>query len=125
MSVVDDSTTFGRARLSFADEAEIDEFVTVLGRFERGEISPDQWPVPLGPRHLWAAPGGRRADAARQDSPGRALTRPACGAGGCGRLVLARLRAHHDAAEHAVPLRQAARRRTGDAPARPGGADDS
>src|SRR5215472_9972379 len=43
MSVVDDPTTFGRARLSFANEAEIDEFVATLGRFERGEISPDQW----------------------------------------------------------------------------------
>jgi sulfite reductase (ferredoxin) len=31
--------------------------------------------------------------------------------------VLARLRAHHDPAEHAVPLRQAARRRARDAPA--------
>jgi sulfite reductase (NADPH) hemoprotein beta-component len=43
MSVVDDSTTFGPTRLSFANEAEIDEFVATLGRFERGEISPDQW----------------------------------------------------------------------------------
>jgi sulfite reductase beta subunit-like hemoprotein len=33
----------GRARLSFADAAEIDEFVDVLGRFERGEISADEW----------------------------------------------------------------------------------
>jgi sulfite reductase (NADPH) hemoprotein beta-component len=33
----------GRARLPFANEAEIDEFVEVLGRFERGEIGPDQW----------------------------------------------------------------------------------
>src|SRR5665811_1127562 len=40
MSVVDDTTTFGRARLSFADQAEIDDFVAMLGRFERGEISP-------------------------------------------------------------------------------------
>lgn len=31
------------ARLSFADEAEIDEFVTVLNRFERGDISADEW----------------------------------------------------------------------------------
>ena len=36
-------TTFGRARLSFAREADIDEFADVLGRFERGEITPDQW----------------------------------------------------------------------------------
>jgi len=43
MSVVDDPKTFGRARLSFASEADIDEFVATLDRFERGEITPDQW----------------------------------------------------------------------------------
>jgi sulfite reductase (NADPH) hemoprotein beta-component len=37
------TTTLGRARLSFADEAEIDEFVRVLGAYERGELGPDQW----------------------------------------------------------------------------------
>jgi sulfite reductase (NADPH) hemoprotein beta-component len=45
MAVVDDSRTLalGRARLDFADERDIDEFVDVLGKYERGEISPDQW----------------------------------------------------------------------------------
>src|SRR5206468_2489893 len=43
MAAIDDRETFGRARLSFADERDIDEFVTVLGRFERGEIGPDEW----------------------------------------------------------------------------------
>jgi sulfite reductase beta subunit-like hemoprotein len=43
MSVVDDPKTFGRARLSFADEAEIDEFVSTLERFERGDLTPDEW----------------------------------------------------------------------------------
>jgi sulfite reductase beta subunit-like hemoprotein len=43
MSVVDDSTTFGPTRLSFANEAEIDEFVATLERFERGEITPEKW----------------------------------------------------------------------------------
>src|ERR671935_1520070 len=43
MSVVDDPTTFGRTRLSFANEAEIDEFVATLERFERGELTPDKW----------------------------------------------------------------------------------
>ncbi len=43
MSVLDDVSTHGRARLSFADEADIDEFVSTLDRFERGEITPDQW----------------------------------------------------------------------------------
>src|SRR5437773_7555279 len=43
MSVIDDPKTFGRARLSFASEADIDEFVTTLERYERGEMTPDQW----------------------------------------------------------------------------------
>ncbi len=43
MSAIDDSRTLGRARLSFADEADVDEFVTTLDRFERGEIGPSQW----------------------------------------------------------------------------------
>jgi sulfite reductase beta subunit-like hemoprotein len=38
-----ETTTLGRARLSFADTAEIDEFVRVLDLYERGELSPDQW----------------------------------------------------------------------------------
>src|SRR5499427_5038540 len=43
MSVVDDPKTFGRARLSFASEADIDEFVETLERYERGELTADQW----------------------------------------------------------------------------------
>ena len=51
MAVADDSkalaqrgdTTEGRARLDFADERDIDEFVDVLGKYERGEISPEAW----------------------------------------------------------------------------------
>src|SRR3954463_15606155 len=43
MSVVDETKTFGRARLSFADEADIDEFVATLEKYERGEMTPDQW----------------------------------------------------------------------------------
>jgi sulfite reductase beta subunit-like hemoprotein len=43
MAAHDHRDTFGRTRLSFADEKDIDEFVTVLGRFERGEIGPDEW----------------------------------------------------------------------------------
>jgi sulfite reductase beta subunit-like hemoprotein len=43
MAVADDSKTLGRARLDFADEHDIDEFVDVLGKYERGEISPEAW----------------------------------------------------------------------------------
>ena len=43
MSVIDDPKTFGRARLPFATTADIDEFVATLERYERGELTPDQW----------------------------------------------------------------------------------
>ena len=43
MAVIDDVRSFGRGRLSFADERDIDEFVDVLGRYERGDISADEW----------------------------------------------------------------------------------
>jgi len=45
MQAVDDMKTLGRARLSFANEGEIDLFVETLGKFERGEITPDAWRV--------------------------------------------------------------------------------
>src|SRR5271154_1629113 len=48
MSLVDntgapDTSTHGRARLSFASQADIEEFVLTLERYERGELTPDQW----------------------------------------------------------------------------------
>jgi sulfite reductase beta subunit-like hemoprotein len=43
MAVIDEMKTLGRARLSFAEAREVDEFVQVLGQYERGEISPDAW----------------------------------------------------------------------------------
>src|SRR5919106_6548070 len=43
MAAIEERDTLGRARLSFAKEADIDEFVDVLARFERGEIGPDEW----------------------------------------------------------------------------------
>jgi len=43
MAYTQESSTPGRLRLSFAREEEVDEFVSVLGQFERGEITPDQW----------------------------------------------------------------------------------
>ena len=43
MPAVDDPKIYGRARLGFADEADVDEFAETLGRFERGEIGPDAW----------------------------------------------------------------------------------
>src|SRR5262245_22593347 len=43
MASEQDLTTHGRARLSFASQADIDEFVAVLEKYERGELTPDQW----------------------------------------------------------------------------------
>src|SRR4029077_18699859 len=40
---VDDTNPHGRARLSFASQADIEEFVATLERYERGELTPDQW----------------------------------------------------------------------------------
>ena len=43
MAIMQDRETFGRARLSFAKETDIDEFVALLARFESGDIGPDEW----------------------------------------------------------------------------------
>src|SRR5438552_13859099 len=43
MSAIEQQSAYGRARLSFAKQADIDEFVSVLGKYERGDITPDQW----------------------------------------------------------------------------------
>src|SRR5258706_14692328 len=42
-STMDDPKTFGRARLSFARESEVDTFVSMLTKFESGEIGADAW----------------------------------------------------------------------------------
>jgi sulfite reductase beta subunit-like hemoprotein len=43
MATTHDLDTHGRARLSFASVADIDEFVATLEKYERGELTPDQW----------------------------------------------------------------------------------
>ncbi len=43
MSVTDDYQTIGRTRLSFANTGEIDEFVATLERYERGELTAEEW----------------------------------------------------------------------------------
>jgi sulfite reductase (NADPH) hemoprotein beta-component len=43
MAVIDNPQTFGRPRLDFASQHDIDEFVEVLGQYERGEITPEAW----------------------------------------------------------------------------------
>ena len=43
MAAIDDPRTLGRARLDFASEHDIDEFVETLRKFENGEMPADQW----------------------------------------------------------------------------------
>ena len=43
MLVINDPKALGCARLSFADQHDIDEFITMLETFERGELGPSQW----------------------------------------------------------------------------------
>ncbi len=59
MAAIDDPKTLGRARLSFAKESDIDEFADMLGKFERGDITPDQW---RGFRLLRGTYGQRQTD---------------------------------------------------------------
>ena len=59
MAAIDDPRTLGRARLSFAKESDIDEFADMLGKFERGEITPEQW---RGFRLLRGTYGQRQTD---------------------------------------------------------------
>jgi len=43
MSGEQPSNTHGRTRLSFASVADIDEFVATLEKYERGDMTPDEW----------------------------------------------------------------------------------
>ena len=43
MPVIDNPMTFGRPRLDYASQHDIDEFVEVLGKYERAEITPEEW----------------------------------------------------------------------------------
>ena len=43
MAVAENPMTFGRPRLDFAKQGDIDEFVDMLGKYERAEITPEDW----------------------------------------------------------------------------------
>ena len=43
MAVIDDAKIVGRGPLRFADERDIDQFVDMLEKYERGDITPVEW----------------------------------------------------------------------------------
>src|ERR671929_696136 len=43
MAVIDDAKVVGRGPLRFADERDIDQFVGMLEKYERAEITPLEW----------------------------------------------------------------------------------
>jgi sulfite reductase (NADPH) hemoprotein beta-component len=43
MAVIDNPNTVGRANIDYAKASDIDEFVDMLGKFETGAISPEDW----------------------------------------------------------------------------------
>ena len=99
-------------------EHDIDEFVEMLGKFERGEMAPDEW------RRFRLVRGtyGQRQDGVqmlRVKAP-QGIVSVVADARVCRRRValLARLLPHHHATEHPVSFRPAEERRSGDARAR-------
>ena len=79
MSAVDDQTTYGRARLSFASAG---RYRRVRHRAREVRARRDDARsvarVPAGPRHVRPAPGRRRADAPGEDSAGPADRARSC-----------------------------------------------
>ena len=112
---MDDRVLSGRERPSFAEHADVDEFVATLEKFERGEISAEAW---RKFRLVRGTYGQRQDDVQmlRVKIPQGVLTdvqvesladvaeRYARGFG-----------ARHDEAEHPVPFPEARRCRDGDA----------
>ena len=126
MAAVDDPKTYGRARLGFADQADVDEFADTLDRFERGEIGPDAWRAFRLVRGTYGQRQAEDAQMLRVKIPQGILTGPAAPrARRRRRPLFARLRSHHDPAERAVSFHEAARRRAGDAPDGRRRADDA
>ena len=125
MSAMDDTTTLGRGRPSFALRPISTSSPTRWQVRERRDRARPVARVPAGARHVRPAPGGRRPDAAREDPAGRAHRTAGSRARRRRRAVLPGLRAHHDAAEHPAALPEAARRRARDAPPRRRGPDDA
>ena len=121
MAALDDPKTLGRTRLSFADEAEIDEFVATLERFERGELTPDQWRAFRLVRGTYGQRQAGDAQMLRVKIPQGILDGAQLRA--LADVVGARTRgasATHDSPEPAAPFPEAPRRRAGHEAARRG-----
>lgn len=43
IDTIDSAKTLGQTRLGFADEKDVDLFAEMLGKFERAELTPDEW----------------------------------------------------------------------------------
>ena len=128
MAVVEQIATTHRPRAAVVRRARptSTSSSTTLEQYERGEITPDQWRAFRLVRGTYGQRQAADAQMLRVKIPQGMLTsRAARRARRRRRALLARLRPHHDAAEHPVPFRQAARRRAGDAPARRRGPDDA
>ncbi len=81
MSATDDVRTLGRSRLSFATQADLDEFVETLDAFENGRLGPGPVAgVPPGARPVRPA-AGRPAHDPREDPAGHPQRRAARRAG--------------------------------------------
>src|ERR1044072_1979581 len=100
MSAHDAVSTLGRARLSFASEADIDEFAATLAQFERGEITPEQWRVFRLVRGTYGQRQAGDAQMIRGKSAQGLLTADQLHPlPDVAQQILARLWPHHDAAE--------------------------
>ena len=76
MATLDDATTLGRDRVSFAKQSDVDEFADMLDKFETGAITADEW---RGFRLLRGTYGQRQLDDAhmmRVKIPQGILTAP-------------------------------------------------
>ena len=127
MAVVDDPSTLRpHAAVLRQDQPTSTSSSSCSDRFERGEITPEEWRQ----FRLLRGTYGQRQDADAQmlrvKIPQGILDAAHLEAlAGRRRALLARLRPHLDAAEHPVPFRQAARRGAGDASPRGRGRDDA
>ena len=123
MAAIDETRVVGRGSVNFASEKDIDEFVNLLGKFESGEMAPDDWRRYRLTRGTYGQ---------RQDGVQMLRVKAPQGVVSSGQMrafatvaveVLARVRPCDDAAEHPAALRAAEGLRGRDAHPRRRGPD--